>query len=172
VGLFAGTIVEDLIYKYHRFSIRLTEYDYSHPGYYFITLVTQNRYKRFGVIINKKMQLNNIGRMIKKEWKQIPKRFKPVVLDEYIIMPDHFHGIIKIIPTKKPSEKLTLFEIIGAFKSITTHKYIDGVKKTNWPRFNKRLWQLRFHDHIIRNENELSRIRDYIIANPYNYHKQ
>ena len=165
-----GVIVEDQKYKYNRFSIRLTEYNYSQPGYYFVTFVTQNRNKRFGVILNKKIQLNDIGRMIEREWKQIPKRFNSVVLDEYVIMPDHFHGIIKIISSKKLNKKISLFEIIGAFKSITTNGYIDGVKNKNWPQFKKRLWQLRFHDHIIRNENELNRIREYIIANPVNYH--
>lgn len=178
--------MEDIIYKYYRYSIRLAGYDYSKPGYYFITLCTQNRNRRFGVIRNKKMQLNNVGRMIDLEWKQIPKRFKHMILDKYVIMPDHFHGIIQIISNKNPPvcngnnvgtplvgvhyKEITLFEIIGAFKSITTHKYIDGVKDNNWSRFNKRLWQLRYHDRIIRNENDLNRIRKYIITNPFNYH--
>ena len=69
-----------------------------------------------------------------------------------------------------PAGKTTLFDIIGAFKSITTNMYIIGIKNDNWPRFNKRLWQLRFHDRIIRTENELNRIREYIIANPVNYY--
>ena len=183
----------DRIYKFNRYSIRLNRYDYSKPGYYYITLCTQDRDKRFGVIVDKEMQLNDIGRMIDLEWKQIPNRFKHTILDKYIIMPDHFHGIIQIISNKKiPAhdknllvcnennvgtplvgvhyKKTTLFEIIGAFKSITTHKYIDGVTLKNWPRFRKRLWQLRYHDRIIRNENELSGIRKYIITNPLNYH--
>jgi REP-associated tyrosine transposase len=170
------------------FSIRLTGYDYSQSGYYFITLITQNREKLFGEIQDKKMELNDIGQMIDIEWNQIPNRFKHAVLDQYIIMPDHFHGIIQIKCNKiisecndnnvgsqcmgtssVPAGKTTLFDIIGAFKSITTNVYINGVKNNNWPRINKRLWQLRFHDHIIRNKNELNRIRNYIIANPFNY---
>ena len=201
----------DHIFKYNRYSIRMAGYDYSQSGYYFVTLCTQNRDKRFGVIRNKEMQLNNVGRMIDLEWKQIHSRFKYAIPDKYVIMPDHFHGIIQIISNKKmpvhdnnlpahnennvgtplvgihPKSQdhfnrlpdvycgsqctgiTTLFEIIGAFKSITTQKYINGVKNNNWPRFNKRLWQLRYHDHIIRNEIELTRIRKYIIANPFNY---
>lgn len=62
----------------------------------------------------------------------------------------------------------TLFEIIGAFKSITTNRYINCVKQNNWPRFRKRLWQLKYHDRVIRDENELGRIRKYIINNPLN----
>ena len=93
----------DYIYKYNRHSIRLTGYDYSQPGYYFVTLCTQDRDRKFGVIQNKKIHLNDVGRMVDLEWNQIPKRFKHVILDKYIIMPDHFHGIIHIIPNKKPS---------------------------------------------------------------------
>ncbi len=63
----------------------------------------------------------------------------------------------------------TLFEIIGAFKSITTNGYINCVKQNNWPPFRKRLWQLRYHDRIIRDEDELNRIRKYIIENPLNW---
>ncbi len=162
-------------FKYNRFSIRLTKYDYSQPGYYFITLVTQNRDKKFGVIFNKKMQLNNAGHMIAREWNQIPERFENAVLDKYIIMPDHFHGIIQIVYNNNPpagenTGNTTLLDIIGAFKSITTNMYINGVNYYKWPRFDKRLWQLRFHDRIIRTENELNGIRKYIIANPVNYY--
>ena len=90
----------DYICKYNRYSIRLTGYDYSQPGYYFITLCTQDRDKRFGVIRDKKIQLNDVGKMVDLEWNQIPKRYKHLILDKYIIMPDHFHGIIHIIHNK------------------------------------------------------------------------
>ncbi len=74
------------------------------------------------------------------------------------------------VPAGKYTGKTTLFDIIGAFKSITTNMYINGVKNNNWARFNKHLWQLRFHDRIIRTKNELNGIREYIITNPANYH--
>ena len=60
----------------------------------------------------------------------------------------------------------TLGEIIGAFKSMSTKEYINNVKINNWPRFNNRLWQRNFYEHIIRNDAELSRIRQYIVENP------
>jgi putative transposase len=59
--------------------------------------------------------------------------------------------------------------MIGAFKSITTNEYIEGVKDNNWPRFNKRLWQRNYYEHVIRNEADLNRIRDYIQSNPANW---
>ena len=101
-------------------------------------------------------------------------------------MPDHFHGIVQIISDKNDrnssSEHVnagtslmmlvpTLFEIIGAFKSITTNRYINGVNQYNWPRFRKRLWQLRYNDRIIRDVGELGRIREYIIENPLNWER-
>jgi len=89
-------------YKIHK-QYRLPEYDYSQGGMYFITICTQNRIKYFGDVINEKMELNNIGITANKFWLEIPKHFQNIILDEYIIMPDHVHGIIfidKDIPAK------------------------------------------------------------------------
>jgi|SRR5215208_726006 len=63
----------------------------------------------------------------------------------------------------------TLGDIVGAFKSITTNEYIKGVDNKNWPRFNKRLWQRNYYEHVIRDEADLNRIRDYIQSNPANW---
>ncbi|MEA3328375.1 MAG: transposase, partial [Candidatus Omnitrophota bacterium] len=65
-----------------------------------------------------------------------------------------------------PTDKLSLSDIIHRFKTLTTKKYIDGVKNDNWEPFNKHLWQRSFHDHIIRNDKSLNDIREYIINNP------
>ena len=148
--------------------------------------------------------------MIDQEWNQILKRYGCVILDKYVVMPNHLHGILQILSRQNieniSSEQMnvgtslagvpnnadetcltppetgdlatertgtrpvpTLFEIIGAFKSITTNRYIYCVKQNNWPSFRKRLWQLRYHDRIIRDEDELNRIRKYIIENPLNW---
>ena len=182
--------------RHHRRSIRLKGYDYSRSGYYFVTICAQDRKKLFGEINDAIVRLNEAGQMVEQEWNQIPKRYDNVIVDQYIIMPNHFHGILQInvgvspvgAPNKTnkisiPPNKIgisminraatggapTLFEIIGAFKSITTHRYINGVKQNNWPSFRKRLWQVKYHDRIIRNEGELGRIRKYIIKNPSNW---
>ncbi len=89
-------------YKIHK-QYRLPEYDYSQGGMYFITICTKGKIKYFGNIINEKMILNNIGAIVNKFWLEIPQHFKDIFLDEYIIMPDHLHGIIfidKDIPAK------------------------------------------------------------------------
>ena len=188
--------------RHHRQSIRLKGYDYSRSGYYFVTICAQDRKKLFGEINDAIVRLNEAGQMVEQEWNKIPKRYDNVIVDQYIIMPNHFHGILQITPknnvgtppvavlnkTNKisiPPNKIgismtnraatggapTLFEIIGAFKSITTHHYINGVKQNNWQPFRKRLWQLKYHDRIIRDAGELDRIRKYIIKNPSNWER-
>ncbi len=161
--------------KHHRRSIRLREYDYSQAGAYYVTIDVQNRECLFGEIVNYEMVLNEAGKMIVEQWIALLERFPNIELDVYQIMPNHFHGIIVIIEDvdfqidvakiKKP----TLGDIIGAFKSITTHEYIKGVDNKNWHQFYKRLWQRNYYEHVIRDEADLNRIRDYIQSNPANW---
>ncbi len=82
-------------YKIHK-QYRFPEYNYSQVGMYFITICTQERIKYFGNVVNEKMQLNRIGKIANQFWLKIPEHFKDVILDEYIIMPNHVHGIISI----------------------------------------------------------------------------
>ena len=79
-----------------RKQIRLTGYDYSLPGYYYVTVCTQKRKNILGKIVNGEMKLNKIGRMINQCWQKLPEKFTNVSLDEYIIMPNHLHGIVVI----------------------------------------------------------------------------
>jgi REP element-mobilizing transposase RayT len=167
-----------------RQSIRLKNYDYSKSGLYFVTICTENRECLFGDINDGKMILNDIGNMIKKLWNKIPKRFNMVELDAFQIMPagfmpahigfiparnNHAHG--ERIPNRATTRvaPTTIGDIIGAFKSLTTHEYITGVKYNGWKPFNKRLWQRNYYERIIRTENDLNKIREYIKLNPL-YH--
>lgn len=169
--------------KFHfRRSIRLPDYDYTQSGAYFITICVQDRICRFGEIVNGKVLLNVIGEMVHVEWEKLNRRFPMIELDEFVIMPNHLHGIVHIKGEKtldshgrRPSIsestkgevcKPALGDIVGAFKSITTNEYISGVQGLDWPRFKKRLWQRSYYDHIIRNEKELNEIREYIENNP------
>jgi REP element-mobilizing transposase RayT len=168
-----------------RKNMRLLGYDYSRAGLYFLTPVIQNRAHLFGYIENGEMILNDAGRMVETEWLKIPERFSNVVLYEYVVMPNHFHCIIEIVepvgatvgvdPTMEthigrpqghaPTSK-TVGNIIGAFQSIATVEYIRGVKQYGWQRFDRKLWQRNFYDHIIRNEMSYLTISEYIINNP------
>jgi REP element-mobilizing transposase RayT len=175
-----------------RKQIRLKNYDYSQSGLYFVTICTENRECLFGDIVDGKMVLNNIGNMIQKLWNKIPERFNTVKLDIFQIMPNHIHTIIHIVgatlvvaPTivvapspwagikpepragiKPAPTTVTLGDIIGAFKSLTTHEYVMGVKNNGWKPFDKRLWQRNYYEHVIRTETDLNKIREYIINNP------
>ncbi len=166
---------------HRRQSIRLKHYDYSKAGFYFITLCIQNKESLFGKILDDQMILNAAGQMIEREWLALKKRFPHIELHEYVVMPNHFHAIIEIrdyliviqqkgrpqgyAPTSEPTNK-TIGEIVGAFKSITTIKYILGVKTLHWQGFDCKLWQRNYWEHVIRNEQSRSEIAQYIITNP------
>ncbi|MGM0497973.1 MAG: hypothetical protein ACQESJ_08650 [Bacteroidota bacterium] len=81
----------------NRKSIRLKNYDYSNPGYYFITICTQNREYLFGKIIDGNMHLNPAGKMIQTIWNEIPKFYFCIQIDHFIVMPNHIHGVIQIV---------------------------------------------------------------------------
>ncbi len=80
---------------HHRRSIRLKEYNYSSPGYYFVTVCTQYRYCLFGRVINGQMQLNDAGKMVDYQWTILSNRFHNIQIDEYVVMPNHFHAFCK-----------------------------------------------------------------------------
>lgn len=91
-------------------------------------------------------------------------------MHEYVVMPNHFHGIIEIVaPLGSAHIENGLGDIIGAFKSLTTNEYIRGVKQLNWQPFDKKLWQRNYYEHIIRNENDFERIIQYIKNNPFKW---
>jgi len=171
---------------HHPKSIRLHGYDYSQNGAYFVTICVQNRENRFGRIEDGRMFLNDVGEMIDKYWNQLKQKYFYVTLDEYVIMPNHIHGIIVIndmvgaglVPAQNNSGKRattrvapTIGNIVGAFKSLTTHEYINGVKNKNWQPFSSRIWQRNYYEHIIRKDEDLDRIREYINLNPKNWEK-
>jgi putative transposase len=169
------------MWKKSRKSMRLINYDYSQAGAYFVSLCTQNRICIFGEINKGQMILNDIGKMIQFQWERLPSRSPSIEMDEFIVMPNHLHGIIFLNDpgaveedshsgimnaSDEGSEKCSLGIVIGTFKSITTNEYIDRVNKKSWAPFDKRLWQRDFYDHIIRNSKELDAIRKYIALNP------
>lgn len=153
---------QDAPKKDRRRSIRLKNYDYSQAGLYFLTICVRNKHCLFGQVENGKMILNDAGKMIENEWLKIPDLFPNTNLEEYVVMPNHFHAILEIV---NQNEK-RLGDMVGAFQSITTVEYIRGVKKYGWKRFDRKLWQRNYWEHIIRGWNAYSNISNYIIENP------
>jgi REP element-mobilizing transposase RayT len=146
----------------NRKNLRLKNYDYSRSGYYFITICTQNRLGYLGTIENGIMTLNDSGVMIGEVWLEMPTRFEDLYLHEFVVMPNHFHAIVEI----GALGQFPLGRFIGAFKSITTNRYIEGVKEFGWLPFEKVLWQRNYYEHIIRDETSYGKLSEYIQNNP------
>ena len=166
--------------KHHRRSIRLPGYDYSQAGYYFVTICCYQRQRLFGKIVNGAMQLNQYGEIVENEWIKSAVIRPDIKLDKYIVMPNHFHGIVIINPVgansssplplmsiqTRPSMKpRSLSSIMAGFKSAVT-KQINIIR--NAP--GTPVWQRNYYEHIIRNENALNNIRQYIVNNPLSWH--
>jgi putative transposase len=150
--------------KHHRRSIRLKGFDYSRSAVYFVTICVQNRECLFGTISQNRMLLNDAGKMVSAEWLTLPKRFPAIILDEFVVMPNHFHGLIYMLPSA--TDRPTLGKIIGAFKSIVTDRYITGVRTQDLIPFDRRLWQRNYYEHIVRDDSALEKIQQYIRDNP------
>lgn len=163
---------------HHRRSIRMQNYDYSQPGYYFLTVCTHYWLCLFGEIDNGLMELNEAGQMIDKWWKKLNDKFTNVQILDYVIMPNHFHGIVNIVGADPcvcpkdgehaglPLQNISMKDIVQWFKTMTTNEYIRNVKEYEWKPFKESLWQRNYYEHIIRNETSLEQIRGYILNNP------
>ena len=160
--------------RFNRQSIRLKEYDYTQQGLYFVTICTIERLMMFGDVRGGKMELNFCGEIVRDEWLKTPVVRKYVELDEFVVMPNHFHGILKITvgatrrvaPTTENSRgpiRGSIGAIVGQFKSAVT-KRINELNQSR--RF---IWQRNYYEHVIRDENDLNRIRQYISDNPMNW---
>jgi REP element-mobilizing transposase RayT len=176
--------------KNNRRTIRLSGYDYSRRGAYFVTLCVHNRECLFGKIEKGKLQLNDAGKYANKCWMDIPGHFPFMQLDEYIIMPNHVHGILILrdffvgannhspectdqpgannhSPLRKPPNRVcgtskTIGSVVRGFKIGVTKWFHDKSP-------NAIVWQRNYYEHICHDENELIRIRQYIRDNPSNW---
>jgi hypothetical protein len=177
---------------HHRRSIRLKNYDYASSGAYFVTIVTHQRQCLFGAIVDGAMRLNEWGAIAERCWMEIPQHYPHVILDAFVIMPNHVHGIIIL------NENNFNGSIVGAIGANnhspfvgannhspqrndrprgTTHtigSIVRGFKigVTKWFRQHTdiyNVWQRNYYEHIIRNEIELNKIREYILNNSLNW---
>jgi putative transposase len=160
---------------HHRRSIRLRGYDYSQAGAYFVTIVAWQREMLFGEIVNREppnggdVILNDFGKIVSEKWIWLETQYEYVELGAWVVMPNHFHGILIIHdndrggsrPAPTPTKRKPLGELIGAFKTIST-KHINLLRDTE----GQIVWQRNYYERIIRNESEMDRIARYIESNP------
>ncbi len=121
------------------------------------------------------MVLSVAGKMVNRIWSEIPEYYPGIEIDEFQIMPDHFHGVIHITGPSQgisPTEQISTPQVVQRFKSLTTRLYIDGVRTQQWPTFDKRVWQRNYYEHIVRSEKSLERIRKYIRENPMKWQER
>ncbi|MSQ13286.1 MAG: transposase [Dehalococcoidia bacterium] len=164
---------------HHRRSIHLSGYDYSSAGAYFLTLCTYQREPLFGEIANDGMHLNDPGGIVRVEWLRTASIRREVQVDTFVVMPNHLHSIVLFSPTPERSadksvgahgraplqrSPKSLGSLVAGFKASAT-------KQINQVRHNpgSPVWQRNYYEHVIRDQAEFNRIREYIAANPFQW---
>jgi len=169
--------------RHHRRSIRLKGYDYIRPGAYFVTICTQDRMCLLGEIVDGEMRLNDAGEIVAWTWHDLPNHISNVQLDAFVVMPNHVHGIIIITDPvvavvvgagsvgagsvgagSEPAPTPRMYglpEIVRQFKTFSARRINDLRGTPGTP-----VWQRNYYEHIIRDEESLNRIREYILNNP------
>ena len=161
--------------KTSRRSIRIPGFDYSGSSSYFITICTHNRKPIFGKCVADKIHLFKLGELVVAYWSGIPDHFRQVELDEFVIMPNHIHGIIHIHPyrgrgtaCRAPTVEEfgqpvagSLPTIVRSFKSAVTRDWRLIAVDPDYP-----VWQRNYYEHVVRDREELNHLRQYISHNP------
>lgn len=171
-----------------RKSLRLRGYDYSLAGAYFVTICTHGKQCILSSMRARSIELSSAGEIVRAIWISLPERFPRVVLDEFVIMPNHVHAVLGFVgeglappavsvgkdtagtPTAAPLSPVvapknhSLADVVGAFKSISTIQVNRLLQRKGVP-----LWQRSYYEHIIRKGEDLRKIQQYILENPLNW---
>jgi REP element-mobilizing transposase RayT len=148
-----------------RSGLRLDGYDYAQAGAYFVTICTAGRACLLGHITDGQMILSDIGEMIHRAWGELPEHCQGIAIDEFVVMPNHVHGIVAV--TGEPPCTTALSEIVRRFKTLTTKKYREQMQASQGQEGRPcRLWQRNYYDHVVRSDVALTHIRQYIVDNP------
>lgn len=149
-----------------RRSIRLEGHDYSSGGIYSVTIVAARRQRLFSRVERDLVSLTSVGMIVEQEWLRIPVIRRRAWLDVFVIMPDHFHGIVGLEPLAGGliEGQGSLASVIGGFKSACTRRYRESIGDPT-----ARLWLRGFYEHWVRGSDQLARIRRYILNNPRNW---
>lgn len=171
----AAFLLDDYMKVRYPRSIRLKGYDYAQAGAYFVTICTHGQRRLLGEIVDGKMMVNAYGEIAKACLEEIPKHFAHSEIDTFVVMPNHLHGIIVIthgtfveaqhaaplrrsVNAPRPG---SLSAIVRSFKSASTRRINELRTAPGTP-----IWQRNYYEHVIRNDRDLDRIREYIVTNP------
>jgi putative transposase len=172
--------------RHHRRSARLPGYDYSRAGAYFVTVCTHERECMLGEVISDEVVLTPAGLAVRQVWQSLPRRFPSVVLDAFVVMPNHIHGVLTIMSPARGGDRRqapvpiaaeiavqsagsasparscpSLGQIMRAFKSLSAIQANAALERSGRP-----FWQRNYHDQVIRTDAALAHIRQYIAQNP------
>jgi REP element-mobilizing transposase RayT len=154
-----------------RKTIRMKGWDFTSPGWYFITICTQGMKCRFGAIVNGRMIPNDAGRKAAEFWRDIPAHFLRAVVDEYVVMPNHVHGLLQLVERdtacRVPVERQ--FEAFGKPVAGSVSTIIRSYKSAVTRALGENIWQGRFYEVRARDDTARANIRNYIRFNPQNY---
>ncbi|MGQ0663027.1 MAG: transposase [Pseudomonadota bacterium] len=137
--------------------LRLPHHDYAQPGAYFVTICSAERACLFGEIIDGTMRLNALGFIVEDAWRDLPQHYEHLRLDEFVVMPNHLHGVLAM----DEGVAFPVPEFVRAFKTFSARRINTRRNTPGAP-----VWQRSYHDHVVRDEAELARIREYIRNNP------
>lgn len=148
-----------------RKTVRLRGYDYAAPNWYFVTICVEGRRSILGEVIGEDVKLSRSGRIVADTWNRLPDFYPSVSLEKFVVMPNHVHGIVvlgEVVPKPEIPHpcKRVLSEVIRGFKSMSAREINRGM------RDSRSLWQRGYYEHIIRDDADLARIREYIDNNP------
>lgn len=172
--------------RHHRRSIRLRGYDYAQAGAYFVTICTKDRACLFGEVVDGEIRPNETGRIVQTTWDRLASHYPGVQIDEFVVMPNHIHGIV-VLPGRDDDNQHTvgaqfiappigtganpstgainraptLGAVVRGFKARITNA-INDIRQTP----GALVWQRNYYEHIIRDDDDLNRIRQYILDNP------
>lgn len=154
-------------HRHHRHSLRLRDYQYDTAGCYCVTICTQQRQMTFGAVQNGVVELNDAGILVRAEWLALAQRFPSIELDDFVLMPNHLHGIIFLNLCDEAAAGCSapiLGAVVGAFKSLSTRAISRSTEVLG------KVWHRNYYEQIIRSEAMLNGLRQYILHNPHHWH--
>jgi REP element-mobilizing transposase RayT len=138
---------------------RLAGYDYSQAGIYFVTIATSYHLQTLGTVVDGQLHHSPSGVLAESVWRSLPTRFAGLDLDVFVVMPNHLHGLLILPDQSNQLDRFTLSDIVRTFKAASTRL----IRSQMLPSF---AWQPNYHEHVVRNEADVNRIREYIVTNP------